>query len=41
MVEIKLQQNNSVGFGVIISRQGDFYTLVTNSHVVCGVNSKS
>jgi tetratricopeptide (TPR) repeat protein len=36
VVEIKLQQNQSVGSGVIIHRQGDTYTLVTNRHVVCG-----
>jgi tetratricopeptide (TPR) repeat protein len=36
VVEIKLQQNESVGSGVIISRKGDIYTLVTNRHVVCG-----
>jgi hypothetical protein len=30
VVEIKLQQNDSVGSGVIISRKGDIYTLVTN-----------
>jgi tetratricopeptide (TPR) repeat protein len=35
-VEIKLQQNRSVGSGVIIRQQGDLYTLVTNLHVVCG-----
>jgi tetratricopeptide (TPR) repeat protein len=35
-VEIKLQQNRSVGSGVIIHQQGDLYTLVTNLHVVCG-----
>jgi tetratricopeptide (TPR) repeat protein len=40
-VEIKLQQNRSVGSGVIIARQGVggssyLYTLVTNRHVVCG-----
>jgi tetratricopeptide (TPR) repeat protein len=35
-IEIKLKQNNSVGSGVIIDRQGDLYTLVTNRHVVCG-----
>jgi tetratricopeptide (TPR) repeat protein len=35
-VEIKLQQNVGVGSGVIIYRQGDLYTLVTNKHVVCG-----
>jgi S1-C subfamily serine protease len=39
-VEIKLKQNDSVGSGVIIDRKGDLYTLVTNSHVVCGVNTK-
>jgi tetratricopeptide (TPR) repeat protein len=36
IVEIKLQQNKSVGSGVIIHQQGDLYTLVTNHHVVCG-----
>jgi tetratricopeptide (TPR) repeat protein len=35
-VEIKLQQNGSVGSGVMIDRKGDLYTLVTNAHVVCG-----
>jgi tetratricopeptide (TPR) repeat protein len=36
-VEIKLKNNpNSVGSGVIVDRQGDLYTLVTNAHVVCG-----
>jgi tetratricopeptide (TPR) repeat protein len=35
-VEIKLRKDNSVGSGVIIHRQGDLYTLVTNRHVVCG-----
>jgi tetratricopeptide (TPR) repeat protein len=35
-VEIRLQQNKSVGSGIIIKRQGDLYTLVTNAHVVCG-----
>ncbi len=34
VVSIKL--NDSVGSGVIIHRQGDLYTLVTNRHVVCG-----
>jgi tetratricopeptide (TPR) repeat protein len=38
-VEIKLQQKvGNVGSGIIIDRQGDLYTLVTNGHVVCGVN---
>lgn len=43
-VEIRLQQNKTVGSGVIVDRlaspagnnQGDLYTLVTNRHVVCG-----
>jgi S1-C subfamily serine protease len=35
-VEIRLQKNKTVGSGVIIHRQGDLYTLVTNRHVVCG-----
>jgi tetratricopeptide (TPR) repeat protein len=37
-VEIKLQMSNSVGSGVIVHRQGNIYTLVTNRHVVCGSN---
>jgi tetratricopeptide (TPR) repeat protein/V8-like Glu-specific endopeptidase len=39
-VEIKLQRHGSVGSGVIIDKKGDFYTLVTNGHVVCGENTK-
>jgi tetratricopeptide (TPR) repeat protein/V8-like Glu-specific endopeptidase len=35
-VEIRLQQNSSFGSGVLIGRQGDLYTLVTNRHVICG-----
>jgi tetratricopeptide (TPR) repeat protein/S1-C subfamily serine protease len=36
-VEIKLKNNpEAVGSGVIINRQGDLYTLVTNRHVICG-----
>jgi tetratricopeptide (TPR) repeat protein/V8-like Glu-specific endopeptidase len=35
-VEIKLQNNNSNGSGIIIQKQGDLYTLVTNRHVICG-----
>jgi tetratricopeptide (TPR) repeat protein len=43
-VEIKLQQQESIGSGVIIdrvaspegNRKGYVYTLVTNGHVVCG-----
>jgi tetratricopeptide (TPR) repeat protein len=37
-VKIRLQQDESSGSGVIIHRQGDLYTLVTNSHVACGAN---
>jgi tetratricopeptide (TPR) repeat protein len=35
-VEIRLQESDTVGSGVIIDRKGDLYTLVTNGHVVCG-----
>jgi tetratricopeptide (TPR) repeat protein len=35
-VEIRLQQNEHVGSGVIIDRRGDLYTIVTNKQVVCG-----
>jgi tetratricopeptide (TPR) repeat protein len=35
-MEIKLQKSRTVGSGVLIARQGDTYTLVTNRHVVCG-----
>jgi S1-C subfamily serine protease len=35
-VEINLLKAQSVGSGIIIERQGDMYTLVTNRHVVCG-----
>jgi tetratricopeptide (TPR) repeat protein len=35
-IEIKLQKSRTVGSGVLIARQGDLYTLVTNRHVVCG-----
>ncbi len=35
-VEIRLQQDSSVGSGIIIARQGDLYTIATNRHVVCG-----
>jgi tetratricopeptide (TPR) repeat protein len=41
-VEIKLKSDpNAVGSGVIIDRQRDLYTLVTNKHVVCGSSSCS
>jgi tetratricopeptide (TPR) repeat protein/V8-like Glu-specific endopeptidase len=35
-VEIKLQKDGGVGTGILVNRQGDTYTLVTNRHVVCG-----
>jgi tetratricopeptide (TPR) repeat protein len=35
-VEIRLQQDSSVGSGIIVAHQGDLYTIVTNRHVVCG-----
>jgi tetratricopeptide (TPR) repeat protein len=38
-VEIQLKQADRVGSGVIIQRQGDLYTLVTNRHVICGTSN--
>jgi tetratricopeptide (TPR) repeat protein len=38
-IKIGLAGKNVVGSGVIIHRQGDLYTLVTNRHVVCGSRS--
>jgi tetratricopeptide (TPR) repeat protein len=35
-IEVKLQNSPLVGSGVIVHRQGDLYTIVTNRHVVCG-----
>jgi S1-C subfamily serine protease len=35
-VEIRLQQADIGGSGVILDKKGDLYTLVTNRHVVCG-----
>jgi Flp pilus assembly protein TadD len=40
-VEIKLQQDSSVGSGIIIARSGDLYTIATNRHVVCGSGSRN
>jgi S1-C subfamily serine protease len=37
-VGIKLQQAGWKGSGVIIKRQDNLYTLVTNRHVICGNN---
>jgi tetratricopeptide (TPR) repeat protein len=37
-IEIRLQKKSSVGSGVIIHRQGNTYTVVTNRHVLCGGN---
>nr|WP_295617273.1 trypsin-like peptidase domain-containing protein [Chamaesiphon sp. GL140_3_metabinner_50] len=39
-VEIRLQQDRSVGSGIIIARAGDLYTIATNRHVVCGQNRR-
>jgi Tfp pilus assembly protein PilF len=38
-VEIRLLQDESIGSGIIIERQGDLYTLITNRHVACGKES--
>jgi tetratricopeptide (TPR) repeat protein len=38
-VEIQLKQADRVGSGVIIQRQGDLYTVVTNRHVICGTSN--
>jgi S1-C subfamily serine protease len=35
-VEIRLNQAQTVGSGIIIKRQGSLYTIITNRHVVCG-----
>jgi tetratricopeptide (TPR) repeat protein len=40
-VEIRLQQDSSVGSGIIVAHQGDLYTIATNRHVVCGRGSRS
>jgi tetratricopeptide (TPR) repeat protein len=40
-VEIRLQEDSSVGSGIIVARQGDLYTVATNRHVVCGQGSRS
>jgi tetratricopeptide (TPR) repeat protein len=39
-VEIQLQQDSSVGSGIIIARSGNLYTIATNRHVVCGKNRR-
>lgn len=39
-VEINLREAKSVGSGIIIERQGDLYSLITNRHVVCGRTRK-
>jgi tetratricopeptide (TPR) repeat protein len=39
-VKIRLQQDSSVGSGIIIAHQGDLYTIATNRHVVCGTKQK-
>jgi tetratricopeptide (TPR) repeat protein len=35
-VTVKIEQNNKIGTGVIVHKQGQVYSLVTNRHVVCG-----
>jgi hypothetical protein len=35
-VKIDLLKAKSVGSGIIVGRQGDLYTIITNRHVVCG-----
>jgi tetratricopeptide (TPR) repeat protein len=35
-VTVKIEQNNKIGTGVIVHKQGKVYSLVTNRHVVCG-----
>jgi tetratricopeptide (TPR) repeat protein/V8-like Glu-specific endopeptidase len=37
-INIKLPQENRNGSGVIIHKQGNLYTLVTNRHVICGTS---
>jgi tetratricopeptide (TPR) repeat protein len=39
-VEIKLQNSDLAGSGVLLYRQGDLYTVITNRHVACGANKK-
>jgi tetratricopeptide (TPR) repeat protein len=38
-IEIQVVGQDRVGSGVIIHRQGDLYTLITNRHVACGSRS--
>jgi tetratricopeptide (TPR) repeat protein/S1-C subfamily serine protease len=40
-VEIRLQEDSSVGSGIIVARQGDLYTVATNRHVICGQGSRN
>jgi serine protease Do len=35
-VEIQVPGTDRVGSGVIVHRQGDLYTIITNRHVACG-----
>jgi tetratricopeptide (TPR) repeat protein len=35
-VEIKRPKQNDNGSGIIVKKQGNLYTLVTNRHVICG-----
>jgi tetratricopeptide (TPR) repeat protein/V8-like Glu-specific endopeptidase len=36
IAKIKLENKDSNGSGVIIQKQGNLYTLITNRHVICG-----
>jgi tetratricopeptide (TPR) repeat protein len=38
-VEIKFPKKDGNGSGIIIQKQGNLYTLVTNRHVICGTGS--
>jgi tetratricopeptide (TPR) repeat protein len=35
-VTVKIEHNDKIGTGVIVHKQGQVYSLVTNRHVVCG-----
>jgi tetratricopeptide (TPR) repeat protein len=35
-VTVKIEHSNEIGTGVIVHKQGQVYSLVTNRHVVCG-----
>jgi tetratricopeptide (TPR) repeat protein len=39
--KVELIQDKSTGTAVIVKKEGNLYTLITNSHVICGLNTKS